>query len=66
MSIPKPCKEPNREVLKKHSVCIVGLHQGFGQRSELLEEGSSKDSFAEDILYFMIIGLVKFSILGFY
>ena len=63
MSLLKSCKEPIREVLKKHR---IGLQQGFGQPSELLGDGFGRNTFAEDILYFMVIGLVKISILAFY
>ena len=50
-------------MLKKHS---IGLHHGFGQPNEFLGEGFGKNAFTEDLLYFIVIGLVKISILAFY
>ncbi|CAD6588420.1 MAG: hypothetical protein ASARMPREDX12_003322 [Alectoria sarmentosa] len=45
---------------------VVWFHHDFGQPNELLGEEFGKNSFAEDFLYFLIIGLVKISILAFY
>ncbi|KAM0799876.1 hypothetical protein BDR22DRAFT_889848 [Usnea florida] len=49
---------------------LVWFHQGFGESFEDLTEHSKviffKHYYADEILYFAIIGLVKFSILTFY
>lgn len=50
-------------MLKKHS---IGLHQGFGHLGEEFTTTNLYYFLAEEYLYFIIIGLAKFSILAFY
>ena len=49
---------------------FIGLHQGFGHHYQVLPVGFliifAKNLFTEEILYFVVIGLVKLSILSFY
>ena len=49
---------------------VIGLHQGFGHHYQDLPADSlttfAKNIFTEEILYFIVIGLVKLSILLFY
>ena len=53
-------------MLIKHS---IALHQGFGEHYEVLSDNYAitfgKLLFAEQILYFAVIGLVKLSMLAF-
>ena len=48
---------------------FVGLHQGLGQHYQSLPGDFAlfgKNIFTEGILYFLVIGLVKLSMLAFY
>ena len=44
----------------------AGLQQGFGQYYGWVQEDYGKALFIEELFYFVVIGLAKFSILAFY